>query len=191
MLFSVFDTETTGLPKHRDADLRLQPRIIEFAGLITDGKEIIETVEFICNPGIAIETIITEITGLTNEDLKDKPPFKQFIPQVAEFFGKTRGRIAHNLSFDRSMLDFDLKRLGMSLDEINWFTRPNGTKAIEICTVEETFHQTGYRQRLQDLYQKHFGPYVQKHRALDDVILLHKIAQKEGVYEALTSQENE
>jgi len=189
MLFSVFDTETTGLPFHREADLRLQPRIIEFAGLITDGKEILSTVEFICNPGIAIEPIITKITGLTNEDLEDKPPFSHFVPQVKAYFGATRGRIAHNLSFDKGMLVFDLSRLGLDLEAVDWHVNANGEKALEICTVEETFHQYGKRQRLQDLYQRHFGPYEQKHRALDDVILLHKIAQAEGVYDAILSQE--
>lgn len=190
MLFSVFDTETTGLPLHRDAPLRKQPRIIEFAGLITDGKEILDTLEFICNPGIAIEPIITEITGLTNKDLEDKPPFSKFVGDVRDYFKKSTGRIAHNLSFDKGMLVFDLRRIDMTLDEISWNADERGEPAVEICTVEETFHQLGKRQRLQDLYQRHFGPYVQKHRALDDVILLHKIAQAEGVYEALTSQES-
>lgn len=190
MLFAVFDTETTGLPLHRDASLRKQPRIIEFAGLITDGKDILSTCEFICNPGIAIEPIITQITGLTNEDLKDKQPFSSFVPQVREYFAGAVGRIAHNLSFDKGMLEFDLRRLDMTLDSISWHADGRGEKALEICTVEETFHEYGRRQRLQDLYQRFFGPYVQKHRAMDDVVLLHKIAQKIGVYDALTSQES-
>jgi DNA polymerase III epsilon subunit-like protein len=182
MLFSVFDWETTGLPFHPDAELSKQPRAIEFGGIITDGEEILDTLEFICNPGIAIEAIITEITGLKNEDLEDKPPFEHFIPQLTGYFAATRGRIAHNLSFDKGILAFDLRRLGKTLDEVCW--RGSNGDAIEICTVEQTFMKYGKRMRLQDLHELHFGPYVQKHRALDDVILLHKIAKAEGVYEA-------
>ncbi|UVN13624.1 hypothetical protein FBPa24_0025 [Pseudomonas phage vB_PaeM_FBPa24] len=52
MIFAVWDTETTGLPFHQRVSLRKQPRIIEFAGVITDGEKILDEVEFICNPGL-------------------------------------------------------------------------------------------------------------------------------------------
>jgi DNA polymerase III epsilon subunit-like protein len=182
MLFSVFDWETTGLPFHPDAELSKQPRAIEFGGIITDGESILEELEFICNPGVLIEPIITEITGLTNDDLADKPPFKHFLPQLANYFNSARGRIAHNLSFDKGILTFDLQRLGLALAAVNWHG-PEGN-AIEICTVEQTFHMYGKRMRLQDLYSIHFGAWQQRHRALDDVLKLHEVAKKEGVYEA-------
>lgn len=184
LIYAVFDTETTGLPFHPLADLSLQPRIIEFAGLITDGKEILHTEEFICNPGVQIEKIITDITGLTNEELAKHPPFEVFVPRVLDFFQRARGRIAHNESFDKSMLAYDLQRIGKTLEDISWYNDINGAPCVEICTVEQTFHKYGKRMRLQDLYELHFGPYVQKHRALDDVKLLHGIAEKEGVYDA-------
>ncbi len=178
MLFSIFDTETTGLPYHKDADLRKQPRIIEFGGIITDGKEILNTLEFICDPGVHLDQVITDITGLTDAAVKGKPPFKAFIPQLKEYYGSTGARVSHNLSFDRSMLEFDLRRQGEGLDAIAWMP------AIEICTVEQTFHQYGRRMKLTELYNIYCGPYVQKHRALDDVILLHEVCKAIGLYEA-------
>jgi DNA polymerase III alpha subunit (gram-positive type) len=184
MLFAVFDTETTGLPSHREADLNLQPRVIEFAGLITDGKDILSTEEFICNPGIAIEQVITDITGLNNADLEDKPPFSAFLDRLAAYFCNAAGRIAHNLSFDKSMLHYDLTRLGLDLSRISWQSTVDGTPCVEICTVEQLFHQEGKRIRLQDWNERNFGPYKQKHRALDDVILLHENCKKEGIYDA-------
>lgn len=177
MIFAVFDTETTDLPWHRDADLSTQPRIIEFGGLLTDGVEIIDTLEFICNPGVLIEAVITEITGLKNEDLQDKPPFSEFLVPVNNFFAQAQAVIAHNESFDKAMLAYDLKRIQLTLEDINW-------PSVEICTVEQTFHQYGQRMRLQDLYAIHCGEWVQKHRALDDVMKLHEVAQKLGVYGA-------
>jgi len=192
MLFAVFDTETTGLPFHPDAPLDSQPRIIEFGGLITDGVEIIDTLEFICNPGVQIEQIITDITGLRNEDLVDKPPFSAFANGLQMFFSRAVGRIAHNLSFDKGMLEFDLKRIGLTLSDIDWCVKRgnfNECAAIEICTVEQTFHEFNKRQRLQDLYTRLRGPYVQKHRALDDVKLLHEICQELRIYEIFKESE--
>jgi DNA polymerase III epsilon subunit-like protein len=179
MLFAVFDNETTGLPFHRKSPLESQPRIIEFAGIITDGKEILHELEFICNPGIAIEAIITQITGLKNEDLQDKPRFMENIGDLDTFFGKADCAIAHNASFDRSMLAYDLQRVGGTLDTISF-------PPMVICTVEQTFHQYGKMMKLIDLYEEHCGKYVQDHRAMSDVKLLHELCQKIGVYEAFT-----
>jgi DNA polymerase III epsilon subunit-like protein len=182
MIFAVYDTETTGLPFHMDAPLNSQPRIIEFGGIITDGKVILQELEFICNPGIAIEKVITDITGLTNADLADKPPFSDFVSDLDAFFSKADASIAHNAAFDRSMLQFDLSRIGSDFGDISFPDLP-------ICTVEQHFHQFGKRMRLIDLYEMFCGPYVQKHRALDDVKLLHELCQNTGVYEAYNSME--
>jgi DNA polymerase III alpha subunit (gram-positive type) len=177
MLFATFDTETTGLPFHKDAELDQQPRIIEFAGIITDGVEIIDQLEFIVNPGIVIEQVITDITGLKNEDLIDKPDIIEYIPKLKAFFSQADATIAHNLSFDKSMAHYDLLRRRLRLSDISW-------PAIEICTVEQTFHQYGRRMRLIDLVEKHIGPYTQKHRAMDDVMLLHELCKVLGVHDA-------
>lgn len=191
MIFAVFDTETTGLPFHMDAPLNIQPRIIEFAGIITDGQEILHTCEFVVNPGIAIEAIITQITGFTNDDLKDKPDLSAHVVDLCNFFGWSalnqpngeRGIIAHNLSFDRKMLQFDLARRDMTLDDIAY-------RGVQICTVEQTTPFYGRNMKLQELYNMHCGEYVQKHRALDDVMLLHEVCQKFGIYSAFTNKEH-
>jgi DNA polymerase III epsilon subunit-like protein len=180
MLFSILDTETTGLPLHPAAPLENQPHLIEVGSIITDGHTILEVFEFICNPRIAIEQIITDITGLTNDDLRDKPPFEHFLPGLQEHFAKVDAVIAHNLSFDRGMFEFDLKRIGKTLADINW-------PRLEICTVEQSFPLYGRRMKLQELYSLHVGPYVQKHRATDDARLLHEVCTKMGVYDAFSS----
>lgn len=174
--FAVYDNETTGLTVHPKASITLQPRIIEFAGIITDGVEILDEIEFICNPDQAIEEIITKITGLKNEDLQDKPPFVEFVPQVAAFFAQADVAVAHNLSFDRSLLEYDLKRSGLMLSDINF-------PSILCCTVEQTMHQFGRRMKLSELYQLYVGEYVQKHRAMDDIRLLNQICLTMGVYD--------
>lgn len=180
MRFGVFDTETTGLPLHRDADIKHQPKVIEFGGIITDGHEIISTTEFICNPEQMIEPVITDITGLTNDDLSWREPFRHFIPELQEYFGGCDAIISHNLSFDKGMMVFDTSRIGLTLKDIMWDGQ------LELCTVEQTFHKYGRRMRLQELYALLVGPYVQKHRALDDVRLLHEVCSRIGLYESFT-----
>lgn len=181
MLFAVWDTETTGLPFHHKADLNRQPRAIEFGGIITDGKEILFEESFICNPGIAIEQIITDITGLTNEDLWDKPDFGTFVPRLKAYYAKADASITHNLSFDRFIMFCDLLRRGLTLEDIEY-------PKVQICTVEQTFQMYGRRMKLIELYQMHVKEYVQKHRALDDVYRLHELCQTLGVYESFMEE---
>lgn len=180
-LFAVWDTETTGLTIHPDASIDKQPRVIEFGGIITDGESVLKQLEFICDPEIMIEEIITKITGLTNETLEKQKPFNFFIPQLDAFFMDADVSIAHNLSFDRDMLRYDLARQNMSLADISY-------PEIQCCTVEQTFHQLGRRAKLEELYNITTGQrYVQKHRALDDVMLLHEVCKAMGVYDAFSA----
>ena len=86
----VFDLETTGLPKAEGSDLDLQPRIIEFGAIrYTDGTfEEYDRLEFMCNPGHELDPKITKITGITDEDLKDKKPFVAHYKDLCKFFTK-------------------------------------------------------------------------------------------------------
>lgn len=176
-LFSVFDTETTGLTAHQKAGLNKQPEIIEFAGIITDGVEILDTIEFICRPTVAIDSVRTGLTGLTNADLREKPKFEEKLADVAGFFSKSDIAVAHNMSFDRNMLLYDLMRIGKTLDDIRF------PKTL-CCTVEQTMTLFGRRMKLNQLYNIFCGEYEQKHRALDDLLLLHEICKKLGIYDA-------
>ncbi|ABL96807.1 gram-positive type DNA polymerase III alpha subunit [Burkholderia phage BcepF1] len=193
MIFTVFDTETTGLPSHPLAPLDRQPRIIEFAGIVTDGRDILHTLEFRCNPGVALEEIITKITGLTDADLRDQPDISHFFGELKSFFGKEPmphvfgekpkfARVAHNLSFDRNLLDYDLKRRGKTLDDIGF------NDALMICTVEQTTPQFGRPMKLQELWSRARGEFTQKHRALDDVMRLHDVCIDYGIYSAFEEQ---
>lgn len=174
----VFDTETTGLTAHPKAERSIQPRIIEFAGVLTDGVEVLETLEFKCNPGIPLEAIITKITGLVDADLEDCAEFGDYAETLAMFFGKAEYSIAHNHSFDRDLLKYDLDRFGFGLADINMPEK-------NICTVEQTFHSFGRYMKLSELYEIYVGPYEQKHRALDDVLLLNRVCKEIGLFAAL------
>lgn len=178
MRIALHDWETTGLTLHPQAALEKQPRAIEFAGIITDGDTIYDELEFICNPGIEIEPIITQITGLTNEVLAGHQRFPTFAARLTAHFQMADCAMSHNLSFDKAILRIEAAHLGRALSEFCWPAR-------EACSVEQTFHMFGRRVKLSELYELKFGPYQQKHRAMDDVLLLHKVCQEYGIYDAI------
>lgn len=173
MINLIWDTETTGLAKHPLARDGVQPHIIEWAGILVDenGDKLDEFVQMI-NPGIEIEAIITEITGITNDMLKDKPSFKEVCEPILTFMKRADQIIAHNLPFDWTMLTLELDRIRV----------PHPTFKYTLCTVQEHVAEYGYRPKLTILYERYMGkPLNQTHRALDDVEALAEICKEAGV----------
>ena len=171
MSYIFFDTETTGLPKPDAAPLRDQPQIIEFAGIRTDDDfNEVARFEFLCNPGCPLPEEIVKITGITDADLADKLPFVTHLPALSEFFLGTRSMVAHNLAFDKSLLKFELLRLGKEL-AFPW--PPN-----QICTVEASYGIKNRRLRLYELHEMACGErHKDAHRAMADVEALLRVAR--------------
>lgn len=180
MIFAVFDFETSGLTVHHDAPVDRQPHAIEFAGILTDGKEIIERLEFLINPEVMLEPIITKLTGLTDTDLEGQPMFGFYKDRLQEFFSKADAAISHNLSFDKAILRYELERIQLDLSYVHF---PD----LQICTVEQTFHQYGHRMKLETLYNMHCGEYVQTHRAMGDCEKLTELCKTIGVFNVFSA----
>lgn len=168
MISIVLDTETTGLPLPSSAPLEKQPKIIELAlSKLQDGV-ILEKMSWLINPEQPITAEITKITGLKDEDLVGQPNFEATLPWIVSAFEGVDVLIAHNLPFDRGMLQFDLRRCN-KLEDFPWPLQ-------EFCTVQEFRHLFGYRPKLTQLYEKIVGrPLAQTHRAMDDVDALVEI----------------
>ena len=172
----IFDTETTGLTLHPDAEMTKQPRMIEFGGVLMSRKDghIIEEASILINPGVKLEAIITKITGLTDDDLKDAPPFATVLPQLRRLFSEADCLMAHNLPFDRAILRGELARL----DVLDFPWPANG-----LCTVGLYREHWGRNLKLTELYEQVMGkPLAQTHRALDDVMAMVEIIQKEQLW---------
>lgn len=176
MRIVVFDTETTGLPKHRRAKLSVQPKIIEFGAIVFNERgEELEAYNQLINPHEEIEPIITKITGITQEDLNDKPSFEAVLPDIRRLFDGADLRIAHNLPFDDTLLDLELQRLEVT--DFPW--TPHG-----MCTVKENTPRYGYRPKLTQLYEDVIGEELeQTHRAIDDCRALAQIILEENYIE--------
>lgn len=178
MIHLIFDTETTGLILHPAARDELQPRIIEWGGLLVDkaGNELEELDILIRPEGATVSPEITKITGITPEQLHHRPIFKEVMHQLGALFTKADVLIAHNLPFDRRMMELELNRVHpMAVETWPW-------PRVMLCTVQEHAEEWGRRPKLTELYAHYMGrPLGQTHRALDDVRALKEICMAAGV----------
>ena len=103
----VIDTETTGL------DPQQGHRIIELAGLEVVNRRLTgSAVHFRIDPEREIDAGATEVHGMTWDDLKGSPKFRDI---AAEFIAFARGGqwIIHNAPFDLGFLDRELAIAGL------------------------------------------------------------------------------
>lgn len=103
-----FDTETTGLNWDQD-DRIIELGAVELINHIPSGR----TFQTYINPGRSVSEATIRITGITDQDLVDKPSFDA--PEIVDAFLEfIDGAIlvAHNASFDRGFLNMELKRCG-------------------------------------------------------------------------------
>lgn len=167
MLVTLFDTETTGLIKNTRMKLAKQPRIIELfavtlqqTGTGADATFVeVDFIDHLINPGIPITSEITRITGITGMMLAGKLGFPALAGEIQSYLSRAHRIVAHNLDYDRTMVNIELERVGKS---IVW--------PELICTVEATEHLKGFRLKLNDLHLYLFGePFEGAHRAETDV----------------------
>ncbi len=91
-----FDLETSGLSCVYDD-------IIEFGAVKEKNGVEIDRIDILINPGHEISEFTTNLTGITNEMLKDKKTLKEVLPTILEFLGD-HILVAHNASFDIGFL---------------------------------------------------------------------------------------
>lgn len=105
----VFDLETTGLDIVNDRIIQLS-----FIKVYPDGKE--ERGDHLINPGRPIPEMITELTGIDDEKVKDAPSFKQISTTLAETFKGCDFAGFNSNRFDVPMLAEEFLRAGIDFD---------------------------------------------------------------------------
>ena len=105
----VFDLETTGLDIVNDRIIQLS-----FIKVYPDGKE--ERRDHLINPGKHIPEMITELTGIDDEKVKDAPSFKQISTTLAETFKGCDFAGFNSNRFDVPMLAEEFLRAGIDFD---------------------------------------------------------------------------
>ncbi len=119
----VLDLETTGTWVERD-------KIIEIAMIKRTPEGEQETYDKKVNPGIPIPEVVSELTGLTNEDVKNAPAFKDIAGEVAAFV-QGCDLAGFNVSrFDFPLLQREIYDAGV---KCNW-------SGIKIYDAQKVFH---------------------------------------------------
>lgn len=90
--FVAVDLETTGLCADYDD-------IIELGAVRYRDGVPVATYEQLVNPGYDIDEFITELTGITNDMLADKPPIGDVLPSFLAFLAEDI-LLGHNVNFD-------------------------------------------------------------------------------------------
>ena len=159
----LFDTETTGLIYARD-------EIIEFAAVVVEninGEAVItrEYDELITlSPGGVVPPEIEKLTGISNEDLKEKGiPKEQVCRDIAEMLSGNTLLLAYNAHFDLCFLYYLLMRSG-DVEVLK------GKDKLDLLTVYKDRHS--YPHKLCNAIEVYglAGQVVNSHRAVDDVI---------------------
>lgn len=165
--FVVLDLETTGLKPGKAA-------ITEIAAVQIHAGKIRDEFHTLVNPGHHVPSMITRLTGITDDMLQDQPRIDDVFPQLHSFLGSSV-LVAHSADFDVRFLDFDAQRL-LSTPLLN----------PSLCTVRLARRLLpGLRSRALDAVADHLGvSCFNRHRALGDaritaevlLILLEKLA---------------
>ena len=105
----IFDLETTGL------DI-VKARIIQlsYIKVYPDGRE--ERGDMLLNPEMPIPPFVTELTGISDADVKDKPTFKQVAAQLANLFGGSDFGGFNSNGYDIPLLAEEFLRAGIDFD---------------------------------------------------------------------------
>ncbi len=147
--FVVFDLETTGLDTVND-------KITEIGAVkIVDGK-IEDGFTTLINPQVPISAKITELTGITDEMVADKPTFSEI---VGDFYKYIDGAIlvAHNANFDVNFIKRASEKEGYYVENEYYDTMEIARKEI-----------LGLKNYKLNTICDHFGIEFLHHRAMSD-----------------------
>ena len=148
------DVETNGLDSSRG-------RVIEVAAIRVEGGKVVQTFRSLIDPEVDVPYYITNLTGITADDLSGAPTFDVVADELR---GVLDGAIfvAHNVRFDYSFLQQEFARLGLPF------------LPRQLCTVKlsRALYPLEKGHKLQDLIQRHGFSFVARHRAYDDAAVL-------------------
>ena len=161
----IFDLETTGLDIVKERVIQLS-----YIKVYPDGREV--RGNEIINPEKPIPDEVVELTGITNDDVKDKPTFKQLAVKICEVF--TGADIAgfNSNHFDVPLLAEEFLRAGIDFD----FSK---CRLIDVQTI---FHKME-RRNLAAAYKFYCG------RKMEDDFEAHRADQDtEATYRVLMGE---
>ena len=161
----VFDLETTGLDLVKDRIIQ-----ISYIKVYPDGRE--ERGNHLVNPEVHILPVITQLTGISDEDVKDQPTFKQLAKTLSDKFTGCDFAGFNSNYFDVPLLAEEFLRAGIDFD----FSK---CRLIDACTIFKKME----RRNLASAYKFYCG------RKMEDDFEAHRADQDtEATYRVLMAQ---
>ncbi|MBP3850566.1 MAG: 3'-5' exonuclease [Prevotella sp.] len=161
----IFDLETTGLDLVKDRIIQLS-----YIKVYPNDKE--ERGNELINPEMRIPELITQLTGISNEDVKDKPTFKQLAKKIEDVFQGSDIAGFNSNYFDIPLLAEEFLRAGIDFD----FSK---ACLIDACTIFKKME----RRNLASAYKFYCG------RKMEDDFEAHRADQDtEATYRVLMGE---
>jgi DNA polymerase-3 subunit epsilon len=161
----IFDLETTGLDLVKDRIIQ-----ISYIKVHPNGKE--ERGNELINPEKPIPEEVVALTGISNDDVKDKPTFKQIAQSLADIFVGSDFAGFNSNHFDIPLLAEEFLRAGIDFD----FTK---CRLIDAQTI---FHKME-RRNLAAAYKFYCGRKMEEdfeaHRADQDTEATYRVLMGE------------
>jgi DNA polymerase-3 subunit epsilon len=175
--FAVLDLETTGLSPTDD-------RITEVGVVKSRAGEVLGEFSTLVNPGRAVPSAVSAVTGITDHMVSARPPIEAVLPALVEFLRGTV-LVAHNATFDTRFLAATLERHAYP---------PLALPVLDTAAIARRVLRDEVRNcRLATLAAHVRSRTVPEHRALPDaratLDVLHHLLERAGSLGATTLEE--
>ena len=152
-----FDIETTGLNAGSD-------RMTEIGAVIFAGNEIKATFNTFVDPEMHIPAEITQLTGITDRDVKGAPKEAEALRSFLEFAGD-RPLVAHNADFDTGFMSAAAVRNGIEFEPVY----------IDTLALSRALLPDLKKHKLDIVSNRLSLPDFNHHRASDDALVCARI----------------
>lgn len=148
--FVVFDIETTGFSNTND-------KITEIGAVKIQDFKVVDRFSELINPERDISYKIQELTGITNDLVKDKPTIEEVLPRFMDFI-EDSVLVAHNAEFDTGFIAEKCRQMDIEYN----------SECVDTLMLARVLLPDLKRHRL-NVVAKALGiPLLNHHRAVDD-----------------------
>lgn len=159
--YSVVDLETTGFDPAKDS-------IIEVAALKVRDNKIVDSYSSLINSGIEISEFISDLTGITNDQLQSAPSPDEVLKHLYDFLSYDI-IVGHNVHFDVNFL-YD--------NFANYLGKTFSNNFIDTLRLSKKYYKNSPSHKLTELAKYLEIPFSVSHRALADCEITNQLYVK-------------